>query len=108
MDELIESIVEKLPRMNKENRITDRWVKVELAKEIITLFQPYLEAERERIARDYKDKVRTILVNHADTVSMQNETTTYYINGKSVDEFMDEIDRVELKAKYLVMVKGGQ
>jgi hypothetical protein len=65
---------------------------------------PYLEAERERVLQDYKDKVRTILCNYADFITFNDEvpeTKLYYINGKSVDEFMDEIDSVEIKAKHL-------
>jgi len=34
-DKLLETIIEKLPQMNRENRITDRWVKVDLSKDII-------------------------------------------------------------------------
>jgi hypothetical protein len=68
-----------------------------IAQAQLAKLQPYIEAERERAVKEYRAKVETILVNYADTVSESNAGSVYYLNGRSVDEYLDLIDRAEIK-----------
>jgi uncharacterized 2Fe-2S/4Fe-4S cluster protein (DUF4445 family) len=42
------------------------------------------------------EKVRTVLCNYADTVDL-TEPVKYYINGRSVEEYIQQMKEVEVK-----------
>lgn len=72
-------------------------ISAQISQAQLAKLQPYIEAERERAVKEYRAKVETILVNYADTVSESNAGSVYYLNGRSVDEYLDLIDRAEIK-----------
>jgi len=79
------------------NEGLDRLQSIE--NQILAKLIPYIEDERkrERAVQEYREKVRTILVNYSDTVAMRDGEKIYYINGRSVDEYLEEADKVEVK-----------
>ena len=101
---LLEKIIEKLPKMHMSNRVTDRWCKATLAKEIIESANVhYNKICEEVICSEIEllwEKVRTILCNYADTITFDDdkpEKKLYYINGRSVERLIQQMKEVEVK-----------
>jgi hypothetical protein len=105
---LLEKIIEKLPRMHVDNRITDRWCKASLAREIIELCNANHKEETEKLCDDFRftmkeiqrilwERVRTVLNNYSDSMTLNSNEKVYYINGRSVETLIQQMKEVEVK-----------
>jgi hypothetical protein len=54
--------------------------------------------EIEQTKKDVYERVRTILCNYAEMVKLKHNETEYFLLGKSIEDWIKEIQNVEIKS----------